>query len=72
LATDCTIEHGEQKISIIKETCISHGLLGQSGAQTDYKKKIEFNWMSFMLLGKEERGLKAKSMVQKHEIARKN
>jgi hypothetical protein len=63
LATDCTIEHGEEKISIIKETCISRGLFGQSGAQTDHKKKIEFSWMSFMLLEEEERGLKAISMV---------
>ena len=66
MATDCTIEHGGKKISIIKETCISRGLNGQSGSQTDHKKIIEFNWMSFMLLEKEERGLKVMSMIKKH------
>ena len=72
MATDCTIEHGEQKVSIINETCISRGLLGGSGAQTDHEKKIEFHWMSFMLLGQEERGLKAISTIQNHKIAKKN
>ena len=72
MATDCTIEHGGKKISIIKETCISRGLYGQSGSQTDHKKIIEFNWMSFMLLGQEERGLKAISTIQNHKIAKKN